>query len=117
MNEWKENNEEWRNNNLRNNAPCKYLYDGSETAGDIVIPFLPIGRGPLMWCGTEEISAAKSGVKVISELKNGEALSESEIIAGNLAKSNSNEIVHPVFDGNKVGSGKNYQMENMDLIL
>ena len=30
MNEWKENNAEWRNNNLRNNAPCKYLYDGSE---------------------------------------------------------------------------------------
>ena len=81
MNEWKENNAEWRNNNLRNNAPCKYLYDGSEIAGDIVIPFLPIGKGPLMWCGTKKVSVAKSGIKVASELKNGKALTESEIIA------------------------------------
>ncbi|WP_242976205.1 DNA/RNA non-specific endonuclease, partial [Clostridium butyricum] len=81
MHEWKENNAEWRNNNLRNNAPCKYLYDGSEIAGDIVIPFLPIGKGPLMWCGTKKVSVAKSGIKVASELKNGKALTESEIIA------------------------------------
>ncbi|WP_394888309.1 EndoU domain-containing protein, partial [Clostridium butyricum] len=81
MHEWKENNAEWRNKNLRNNAPCKYLYDGSEIAGDIVIPFLPIGKGPLMWCGTKKVSVAKSGIKVASELKNGKALTESEIIA------------------------------------
>ncbi|KHD13341.1 hypothetical protein AWN73_19770 [Clostridium butyricum] len=34
-----------------------------------------------MWCGTKKVSVAKSGIKVASELKNGKALTESEIIA------------------------------------
>ena len=61
-----------------------------------------------MWCGTKKVSVAKSGIKVASELKNGKALTESEIIAssgiGNLkgTKGVSNPVASNVAEFEKL---------------